>query len=356
MQYSGYQIARYRPEVRSQVVTLLQYLWDHDTAANLSYFKWKHEANPAADCPMGIVAVHQGQVVGFLGLVAERFHLPGQRDGCRVLVKSDACVHPDHRRWGLLVGMTNLATEAFAQECSLFFSTSARKNSLPGGLRTGYVPLVDRLYLSRNTLLGLAWYLPTARQRRPLEASRVGPQNYRGIQVSESPRPEQMAALSALQVENEDRFTLVRDQTFFEWRYRNPRGRYVFYYAMEGDQTIGYLVVKASRCNRRGYIVDFAAARPGSIRGILTRIIEMKHFDILSINSYCVDGDLWRNLHSLGFKKNSLLGILERIALGRIPLMVLPSQGQTGAGFQLLGRDIRRPDNWALLPIFDAAA
>jgi hypothetical protein len=82
----------------------------------------------------------------------------------------------------------------------------------------------------------------------------------------------------------------------------------------------------------------------------------MKHFDILSINSYCVDGDLWRNLHSLGFKKNSLLGILERIALGRIPLMVLPSQGQTGAGFQLLGRDIRRPDNWAPLPIFDAAA
>lgn len=65
MMHSGYDIIPYRSEFRDEVVNLLQYLWGEDSIANLSYFRWKYEENPYSDAPLGIVALCQGQIVGF---------------------------------------------------------------------------------------------------------------------------------------------------------------------------------------------------------------------------------------------------------------------------------------------------
>ena len=45
----SYEIIRYRPEFRDQVIELQKHLWSGDTAFNSAYFRWKYETNPYAD-------------------------------------------------------------------------------------------------------------------------------------------------------------------------------------------------------------------------------------------------------------------------------------------------------------------
>jgi hypothetical protein len=151
MRHLGYEIAHYRPEHRDGVVRVLGQVLGGDAAANARYFAWKYEQNPHAERPLGIVALHQGQVVGFRGYRPARWHT-GQRQPMpmRLLVPGDTCVDAGHRRKDLSVAMGRLAMADFAADYRLFLNLSCTRESLPGYLRLGFAPLTDKVYLSRH--------------------------------------------------------------------------------------------------------------------------------------------------------------------------------------------------------------
>lgn len=105
MAKSSYEALPYRPEFKLHVEALLRGFWSDDPVENLSYFEWKYEDNPFSEPPLGIVALHDGEVVGYRGYFACRFEVRGKNDNIGILVPGDTFVSPAHRRKGLSVVM-----------------------------------------------------------------------------------------------------------------------------------------------------------------------------------------------------------------------------------------------------------
>jgi GNAT superfamily N-acetyltransferase len=357
MAHAGYEVGLYRPEFRSQVVSLLKHLWGGDPDVNLSYFQWKYDDNPYTESPLGIVTLHRGQVVGFRGYFAARFEILGKVNDLIVLCPGDTCVHPDHRQKGLSVAMGNTAMKEYAQKYRILLNLSCTRSSLPGYQRMGFLPIAKKVYLTRCTLLGLVKYILAARENTLLEASRIRFGRFGDILVSGTPRPGEMSALFFGRDRKDDKIRLFQDEGFFQWRFGNQHKKYMFYYLIQGDVATGYVVMGVSPNNQRGYILDYAGVDGQAIREILRYIIKMKHFDILSIYSFCLDDAFQRTLGGLGFRKNSLVRIIERKLYGELPLLIRPvKETYTESDFFIEGVDMRRIENWLLKPICSDAA
>ena len=55
-----YEIVKYCPEFKKQVVQLQTYLWSSDVALNAAYLEWKYEHNPYMKAPFIHLAVSEG--------------------------------------------------------------------------------------------------------------------------------------------------------------------------------------------------------------------------------------------------------------------------------------------------------
>jgi hypothetical protein len=312
MDSSGYEIIPYRPELRPQVVSLMQYLWGKDIDGNRAYFKWKYEDNPYTESPLGIVGLKKGAVVGFRGYFATRFQVGERNDSLIVLFPGDTCVHPNHRRKGLSVIMGNLAMEEYALRSRLFFNTTCTRNSLPGYQKMGFFPLTPKFYLTRCPHLGLLQYIPAAHESLPLSASRVRFGRFDNILVSSQPKPEAMSSLVAGRIKKGGTIRLFQDEDFFRWRFCSPLNKYVFYYWMEEDRTTGFVVMGISPNNRRGYILDYAENAGSAIEEILKYVIEARPSNLLSIYDFCLEDTLRHTVKGLGFKTHGLVRIIEK--------------------------------------------
>jgi hypothetical protein len=349
-------IVHYRPEFKTQVLDLLQTLWGDDPRTNRSYFEWKYEANPYTESPLGIVALQQGRVAGFRGYFAVRFEVPGRNDKILVLCPGDTCVHPECRRQGLSVKMGKLAMREYAGRYASLLNTTCSQDSLPGYLKMGFLPLAGKVYVTQASLLGVARYALSRRQVSPIEAARVRLGSRGKILVSQAPRPEEMSALAAGQGPIEGKIGLVRDATFFRWRFGNPRGKYLFYYRLEDGVAAGYVVLGLSPNNRRGYLLDYAPAGGPAIPEILSTI-RSERFDILSIYGFCLDDTLRPVLSRLGLTANSLVRVLEKKLGGELPLLIRPvTESPAEADWFVEGLDMRKIESWSLKPIFSDAA
>lgn len=346
-----YEIAPYRPEFVAQVAHLQQHLLGADVRGNLSYLQWKYHDNPYTRAPLGAVVLYHGEIVGFRGIYVNKFEIPGI-NLFDLLSPADTCIHPAHRRKGLFTAMIRFQMKEYAPQYLLFLNTTVNKNSLPGDLKAGYLPLATRAYASRCTLAALARYILAGQAWLPLEASRIRTGRFGDILVSHEPRPEEMALLVAGQKSERPKIQLVQDEAFFHWRFNNPRGKYVFYYRMQDNAATAYVVIGVSPNNRRGYILDYIARDTRAIAEILCYVIQARHFDILSALRYCVDDTLWSMLHSLGFRMTSLVRLLERVRVGELPLLIRPVKERfSEEDFFVAGLDMRRLENWAFKPI-----
>jgi GNAT superfamily N-acetyltransferase len=352
MEHNGYEVTPYQSEFKTQVADLMQYLWGGDSASNLAHFKWKYEDNPHTSGPLGIVALQGEQVVGFRGYFAARFELSGRNDNIVLLRPGDTCVHPEHRRTGLSVAMGNLAMQEYADQHPLFLNLSCTRSSLPGYRRMGFLALAPKASVARYSLFGLARYILAPKEQLPWAVGDFAFGRSVAVLVSDSPRPEEMAALIAAQTRQDARLRPHQDAAFFRWRYRNPRQKYLFYYLMQDGGLSGYLVLGLSPNNRRGYILDYEGEGGSALRQILVHIIKGKKFDVLSIPSYGVDAALGPVLKAVGFRSKSLVRIIERRLHGELPVLVRPVKKDFAEDDLFVeGVDVRRIENWALKPI-----
>lgn len=125
--------------------------------------------------------------------------------------------------------------------------------------------------------------------------------------------------------------------------------KYVFYYYRQNNIITGYIVMRLAKHNRRGYIMDYAANDSKVIEKILTFIIKMKHFDIVSIYNYSLDDNLSQIFKNLRFKTNSLVRIIERKLQGEWPILVRPvKRNYAESDCFIEGLDIRRIESWAI--------
>ncbi len=347
-----YEIKHYQSDLKSQVVNILQHLWGNDESGNLSHFKWKYVDNPYTERPPGIVALYKGNVIGFRGYFATRWQIHKKNDSIIVLCPGDTCVHPNHQRKGLSVTMGKMAMEEYASKYKVFFNFSSTKNSVPGYLKIGFVPLVKKTYLTRCGLLGLMKFSLTAKKIANLHEGKFTFGEFDDIIVTDSPRPEEMSAVIARQNSDGSRITLFQDEDFFRWRFNNKRNKYIFYYRRKDNVTTGYVVISVSPNNRRGYVLDYAESDGKALDSIFRYVIKMRHFDILSIYNFGLNDKLLHILKDLRFNINGLTQKTERLLDGEWPLLIRPvKKGFVENDWFVENLDIRNVENWKIKPI-----
>ena len=360
-----YEIAHFRPDHEAQVLEVLKELWAQGDATRAKLFRWKYLENPHADRPLGIVALHNGRVVGFRGYFADRFVLDGHNDNIGVLHPGDTCVDPGHRNKGLSVAMGRLAMQYDTSKYRLFMNMSCSKSSLPGYLQLGFQPLAKRVRLmqhGQNPLRWLShiWQRRPSAQVRPLTDSRIEFGRFGNILVTDSPLPAEMASIIEAQGHAKAVLRLHQDQAFFAWRYRNPVQKYVFYFLLDGDVVCGYVAVGISANNLGGEILDYGGRDDQALREILSYIDRNRHFMALSVFSYGIDDRLRKVLTDLRFSAvHSLQTFLKKGSTEKLafPILIRPTaKSFTEKEFMIDGIDLRNIDSWQLKPICSDAA
>nr|MBC7245078.1 hypothetical protein [Chloroflexota bacterium] len=69
-----------------------------------------------------------------------------------------------------------------------------------------------------------------------MEASRIRTGRWGDILISHEPWSEEMSRLVAVQRYECPKMQPVQDESFFRWRFNNPRGKYVFHYLLQGER------------------------------------------------------------------------------------------------------------------------
>jgi GNAT superfamily N-acetyltransferase len=342
----------YTPDMLTRVLDVMSFLWKKNLQCREEYFKWKYADNPNTEDSLGIVALHKDRVIGFRGYFATRFEIPEKTKDLIVLVPGDTCVHPDYRRKGLSVLMGNLAMDTFSGAYKIFLNMTTTVPSLPGYLKMGFQPIAKKAYLSQYTFPRFIRYLLTYKKHPPLEKGRNVSGMFGQVILSERPKPKEMAEICAGEMIHNQRIRLLRDETFFRWRFENPFKRYRFYYFCHDSGIKGYVVIGLSHNHQRGYILDFADTDGRSVVFLLRHMIQNKHFDMLSIYHFSVSDEFREKLADMGFRASGLARRLEHKKTGELPVLIRPvRKSYTETDWKIEGLDIRNINNWQMTEI-----
>ena len=361
---SEYEIVPYRPEHRPAVVALQRHLWGPDAAGNESYFAWKYEANPYLREPVIALAIHRGTVVGMRGLCGARWEVGAGGTRVDLPFVDDLVVAPEHRDRGL-AGRLIRATLASAKAlgCPLVLSlragTVTMMSSLAAGFRSlGAMEPVVRM--AEGTRVRL-WFLDRLKRKRllwrvagsPMLRSRAEREPFRrldrgaslpgGIAVSSRPPIEAMAALFAAEVPD-PRIRQLRDATFLDWAFRNPRLDFRFL-TLGGDRLEAILVLHQLRFGpglpARVEVAEWEGVSEAAREAVMAAAIAGGRFPELMCWTATAPPGGGEVLTRMGF----VPGDLEQRVRGVPAALVYPT-GETADAWTLFGVDAAVRAHW----------
>ena len=322
-----YEIVKYRPELKEQVVELQKELWSSDTGLNRLFLEWKYENNPYRREPLIYLALHRGQAVGMRGFHGAKLEVGTPSRAFPILVAGDALIAAGHRDHSLVTRILKAAYADLGRSDSTYLfslGASSRINVL-GLLTSGWKsvgPLgpvgrvtarVMRSQKVRRVMarLPLLWkyqdaaFLMSADERYPfrhLDAAAGRPA--RGSMTIEGgPRVDAMADLVE-RLGHDGRVRHVRDREYLRWRFQNPFSEYRFLYCGEA-RLQGYLVLNRKNSpladGTRVHIADLVASDDHVRAELLATAITAGRFpELVTWTSSLSDEEL-RLLKKLGF-------------------------------------------------------
>jgi hypothetical protein len=264
-----YEIVRYNPKFKKQVVDLQRNLWSPSLALNTAYFDWKYERNPYLSSPLIYLAVHDDNVVGMRGFFGIQWETGSPNQKIRSLYADDSVVAPEHRRGGVIHKIMEAAFKDLTkQEHQYVFNMSAGpvifRHSLSMGWRNvGYMqPMHWRPWAVtfQRGLRRISRSIPLMFHRMDTIVSRQLENRRRSlaefshkeikqlaktsplIAFEDSPRCQAMADLVE-KIGSCGKIRHVRDKEYFEWRFQNPLSRYRFLFHNKTNLE-GYLVLQ----------------------------------------------------------------------------------------------------------------
>jgi len=347
-----YEVIRIEPRYKDGVAELLMPLWGPDREKNAAY-------------------LHRGSVVGVHGHFACCWQAgqPDQKYLC--VAGSDAVVHPDHRRHGLLRIQTSMALREL-ENSAYHFDICLGSNAYTerSSIKLGWKVVEELRSMNRKSWVrGLARKIPLIHRayhrlynrsatQQPSESAiqpfhvldrnygRTKNFNQSGIVLEKKPRPEAMAMLVSRQG-YDGRIRHVRDQQFYAWRYQNPLSEYRFLFWEKGGLK-GFLVLQQVLHNNSDaiQIVDWEAASVEVLSDLLQTVIHWGGFGSISIWSLTLADDMIKVLTRHGFSGAGKSNSSESST--RIIVKPLHSGGHWSMG----GRDLLDISNWDLRPIY----
>ena len=267
---STYEIVRYEPGLKKQVIDLQFHLWSPTAALNTAYFEWKFERNPYVAEPLAYIAMHNGKAVGMRGFFGMQLEggIPTQRS--IVPCADDLVIAPEHRNRGLIPRIMSASFEDLAKlgyryvfnlgAGSITFLSSLatgwrsvglmqpmRRPSWQSDLRHRRDALIQRLpkIIGRGDRFARRWLERKRASLADIRAERAKRRlsDVPWIHFENFPRSAAMAELAATC--GDSRIRHVRDREYFDWCFQNPLSRYRFLF-WEKARLEGYLVLQES--------------------------------------------------------------------------------------------------------------
>jgi hypothetical protein len=257
---SAYQVVRYQPALKPQVIELQCHLWSPSPALNAAYLEWKYERNPYIDAPLIYLAMLDGTAVGMRGFFGTRWQGEDPAQTAIVLYADDLVIAPGHRNGGLIPRITTAAFDDTAirnyqYAVNLSPGPMTVLSSIAGGWRcVGFMQPMrrrpwrvalrrDQERLIRRLPALEQWTRTSRRSLVDIDGDRIRRRStgVRRIALEDAPRCAAMAELVGRI--GGGRIRHVRDAGYFAWRFQNPLSRYRFLYR-GNPQLEGYLVLQ----------------------------------------------------------------------------------------------------------------
>ncbi len=280
-------IVEYSSEYREAIASLQTQLWSPDAERNRKYLEWKYERNPYGNEPRIYLALEGDEVLAMRGFYPSYWEIGPQPRRRVILVADDLLVRDDHRGRGLVNYLMQAAYHDLERRgidylLNLSGSPFTVESSIATGWKSaGALNPMDRCSRSqrrRNQLrrmlarTPLMWryaaspFLSSNAERNPFARLDRLPEVLHSkdgmpVHVSRRALPTEMTSL-VRRIGHDHRIRHVRDQTYFEWRLKNPLHDYRFFYVGKPELD-GYMVLKRTIGNGgvspRVSIVDLEA-------------------------------------------------------------------------------------------------
>ena len=326
-----YEIVKYQPDFRKDVVELQKLLWSPDPELNTAYLEWKHERNPYLQPPLIYLALYGKNVVGMRSMFGVRWEYGVPAETVSGMTPDDLVIAPDHRNRGLITKMMraafdDLEKKGYQYVYSLSAGKITRLASLAMGWRSAgsmqpqhwhsrraeYFQRIRKFAGKTRFLWRYADRLPYRHwgERQQNLHELCNPEGMRSrtigsrIVVERGVRAAEMAELVS-GIGYDGRIRHVRDHEYLSWRFRNPLHRYLFLYWKEKDLE-GYLVLQQyvseiSMSRVRVNIVDWEATSQRDRVGLLRAAIQLSPFADLNIWTATLGNDTKNMLRDVGF-------------------------------------------------------
>lgn len=350
-----YHISQYTPRHRRQVAELQTHLWGPNVERNLKYLEWKYEANPYFDKPLIYLAMRGDELIGMRGFLGTRWQVDAEE--FPIPCAGDLVVLPEHRNRGLFRALMVAAVEDLANKGHKYlFSLSASRATHLGQLTMGwhgigpiqprsrerYRALLPAFIRKSRKLVGIPPTPFTGFDRR----SRRG--DHPGIFGSRSPETDIMAGLIE-RIGTDGRIRHIRDQAYFEWRFKNPLWQYRFLFLEEGELA-GYLVLGARRGTWHVHILDWEATNEEVRQYLLEAALSMGKFVHISTWTVSLDDETKSLLDHNGFADTqdppSPATPHDTVMIRSVDRNVPPDE------WILAGRPMLAAENWDLREIY----
>lgn len=171
-----------------------------------------------------------------------------------------------------------------------------------------------------------------------------GTQLPRHITLEDKPRPQEMARLTDSTLP-EDKITLVRDESYFRWRYNNPLSKYLFIYWHDSEMK-GYLVLQSHIYGVESIgsynVFELEATDPAVRMDLLSALISIVNDGSISVWTNLLDRDSCEFIVSKGFQPVQHARNVKEYKL----TMLIHPIGIRDDELTIQGVDLLDKDNW----------
>jgi hypothetical protein len=314
-----YEIRKYTPDFKDQVIRLQTHSWSNSLKLNEAYLEWKYYDNPYISQPIIFLALCDGKVVGMRGMYGADWEVGVPRQKVLVPCAGDVVILPEHRNKRLFRMMTTAALKDLAQnDYKYTFNLSAGITTHLSCLAMGWKSIGIMKKMERRQIKNkVSEYIAKFYNRRRFTDQRTNnnpfysldeksfhskSNSYNNVHVGQSPQSKEMADLIE-RIGYDGRIRHFRDSRYFAWRYRDPFSDYRFLF-WQRRRLEGYLVLRSSVniISNVVNIVDWEAADVQIRHELLRLAIKWGNFYRLNIMSRTLEDSLLRILKNLGFQ------------------------------------------------------
>ena len=326
-------IVEYSPEHRDAIAGLQAQVWSPEAALNRQYMAWKYEDNPYGHTPHLYLVLDGDQAVAMRGFYPSCWEFGPQPQRRVFFVADDLVVRDDHRSRGLVNSLMQAAYDGLHQRgIDYLLNLSGGRFTVESSQVTGWqsageldpmerrspsrrrrdavgrglarTPALWRYISSRFLSRGAGGSAFARLDRRP--GTLVG----RGgvaVRVSRRAMPVDMAGV-VRRIGHDGRIRHVRDESYFDWRFRNPLHDYRFFYVGEPELD-GYMILKRAidlgGANPRVCVVDLEAVDDRTRDALLECLTRHDLFEELFVWSATLSGKALDVLSGAGFAATS---------------------------------------------------